>query len=161
MASSAIYDACLTFLESDVRTTVNAEQSNLLVSGSVFASRGRARKPVTYSTTVQIVPVDDVSTREVGLNLEEIDQAFELVCTVRRKATADGASPMNVAEDVARALHRRYSRVSNLAIAPSNATLVASRSERRSINEDPEAGEVVRSVVRVTLTFTEDLAANT
>ena len=163
MASSAIHDALVTYLtgdSGDIRTTVNGEQSNLLPSGSVYLDTGQYTRN-TYSAQVIVRPVKEISQQANGIGSEEITHSFDLVCIVNRKASSDGSTLTDKAEDVARALVRRYQRVSNLSLAPSGGTFVRASARRSDLARTNESGDTSVSVVRASFTFSEALAANT
>lgn len=159
MASAAIYDAATTFLESNVRTVVNAEQSGLLVSGSVTTSRapkgGPSRGQSPFDVSVEIVPVGPWPSRAVGIGVEEVDLAFDLALEVRKKATPRGATQLDVLEDMSRAIVRAYRNVSTLSISVSGATFRRSTASVVTLDETPDKSETARGIVRVVLTFTE------
>ena len=163
--SAATYDAIVTFLETDVRTSVNAEQPDALAVGSVTAARrGLARVPrkdAVAPLSVEIVPVGPWPKRDAGIGEVERDYVFDLKITLRSKATSDGKAQLNTLEDAARALVARYEQVSNLVIAPAGATFRRSTAELREVDDVPQSHELARAVVRAAFTFTEALAANT
>lgn len=163
MASAAIWDALSAWLVTDIRTGVNAEQTNALVAGSVFIARRStslgARDPSTYPLSVAIVlrgrrPEADGT----GWDLVHVDVDLEIV--LRRKDLAKGSSQVNTIEDVVRALERRYRNVSSLAIVVTGATFRRSDARLLELDERPEAGELARAVMRATFSFNEPFAAN-
>lgn len=163
MASSAIHDALVTYLvgdSGDVRTTVNAEQTGLLPSGSVYLHTGQYLRN-TYSTTCEVKPVGEPTQATTGIGLEEITHHFDLIVTTTRKASSDGTALTDKAEDACRALLRRYHLASNLSISPSNATFRRALAKRTELVRSNESGDTARGVVRVSFTFTEALVANT
>ena len=158
MASAAIYDACVSYLESATVTIVNAEQTGLLVTGSVTTSReprGPSRVQSPFPVSVEIVPVGPWASRAVGIGIEEVDLVFDLKIEVRKKAVSSGRSQLDVLEDAARALVRAWRNVSTLSISPSSATFRRSNASLVTLDETPDTIETARAVVRVTLTFTE------
>lgn len=121
MSSVASYDAAVAFLEGDsgdVLSTINAEQLGLLVPGSVKlarAPRGKwPRIPNPFPISVEIVPRGESPVKAVGIGLDEVGQVFDLGCCVRKNTTSDGKAQLNTAEDMVRALVRRYRLVSLL-----------------------------------------------
>jgi hypothetical protein len=170
MAGADLYGAAISFLDGDggdVFSTVNAAFTGTLVSGSVTASRGGTgvspRKAVTPATTVEIVPAGARVERVIGIGWVEVDLAFDLKCTVRKKSTPAGKTQLAAVEAVARALRDRYAGKSNLTVTVTGnlATFRRAACSVTSIDEIPEAGEQARSVARLVLTFTQDLGDNT
>lgn len=165
MASAAIQAAVEAFLATDVRSTVNAEQTGLLVSGSVVVARpatGRApRVQSAYPVSVEIVKASPWASRATGVGLEELDLVYDLKLEVRRKDLPRGANQVALVGNMARALVRRYRDASNLSLTVTGATFRYSDATDQAADEVPDSAELVRACVRATLTFTEDLAANT
>ena len=171
MASAAIKDALMTFLAGDagdVRVTVNAEQAALLAAGSVYEARAasgpEARKANALPLVVEVVHAaerDDLTV--VGIGIAEVLHDVDLVIVQRRKDVAAGATQLGSPEKIRRALVRRYSGVTNLAIsvAASLATFRWARAQVLAVDAEPDVAEIVRAIVRVTFAFTEALAANT
>ena len=164
MASAAIWAAVTTFLEADIITGVNAEQTGALVAGSVTTARAprgsSPRRANAFPLSVEIVPVTPWPRRELGPDDEEVVVLADLHIDLRSKALAQGKTQLTTVENVARALARRYQGRSNLAITISGATFVDASAEVRALDDVSEA-ELERAVVRLALTFTEALAANT
>lgn len=159
MASSATYDALVTYIEAAVITLVNAEQTDLLVAGSVSITREPrgpgARQVNAFPVSVEIVPVGPRVTRQVGIGFEEVDHAFDLRIEVRRKDKPGGKSQLDLVEDVARALVRAWQNVSTLSITVMGATFRKSTASIESLDKTPGSAELTRGVVRATFTFTE------
>lgn len=198
MASSPSYDALVAFLEGDsadgVLEVVNAEQTDLLAAGSVYFSRApRAasgtRKANSLPYVVEIVPRGEAKSKGVGIGYKEVSIALDLSCCFRGKATSEGASQLDVVEDMARAIAHRYDGVSQLAGLSDSVALnsyfgsywprpwfsvpywgsdpdflgsqfVRSTAERVEIDEDATSGERIRAVTRVTFNFLEARASN-
>lgn len=124
MASAAIYNALAAFLDGDagdVASTINAEQTGLLVSGAVTMARTHSksapRRLNPPSVSVEIVPRGESTPKAVGIGYEEVTHAIDLECSVRRKDLPQGKNQLQTVEDMARALVRRYRLVSNLSTA--------------------------------------------
>jgi hypothetical protein len=167
MAGADLYGAAISFLDGnsgDVFATINAAFPSTLVAGSVTASRGgkgpAPRNPTVAASSVEIVPAGRVE-RPIGIGFVEVDLTFDLRCTVRRKDTPAGKTQLQAANNLALALRNRYAGVSNLSLTVSGATFRRSTCSVTSIDEIPESSELARSVARLVLTFTEDLADNT
>lgn len=162
MPSAAIYDAAIAFLESDIITGINAEQSGLMVAGSVTTARrgdARPRRDKQYPASVEIVPADERPARMDGLGWELVELAFDLRCSLRRKSKSEGKDQLDVVEDMARSLERRYRGVSNLTINPAGATFRHSWAQLTAVDTTPEKSEWTHAVVRLSLRFSEAQAA--
>ena len=163
MSSAAVYAACATFLETDVRTGVNAEQTGALVAGSVKTTRrprgSTPRVANAFPLSVEIVPQARAPGRAIGPTHEECDYTFDLEINLRRKALPTGATQLATVEDVARALIRRYQAATGLSITATGATFRRAACFLQAF-EDGSDAELERALVRLTLTFTEALAAN-
>ncbi len=160
--SAQLYDAVATFLEGDqgdVRATLNAELPGALGPGSVTVARSaktrQQRRENAPPLTVEIVPTGPWPAREIGIGWEERDLVFELKTTLRRKDSSAGRAQVSVVGVVARALVSRYAGMSNLKIPAPGAVFRRSAAELLAIDEVPESHELARSVVRLTLTFTQ------
>ncbi len=165
--SAALYEAVVAFLDGDqgdVRTAVNAELPGLLAPGAVTVARAtktrQQRRENAPAVTVEIVPNGPWPAREIGIGYEERDLVFELKTTLRRQDSSAGRSQLSVVGAVARVLVARYAAMSNLKIAVSGAVFRRSAADLLEIDEVPESHELARSVVRLTLTFTQAQGAN-
>lgn len=158
MASAAIYDAMVTYLEAATISIVNAEQTGLLVAGSVTVSRSprratRAQAP--FPVSVEIVPAGPWPSRTIGVGVEELDAVFELKIEVRKKSLPSGKTQIDVVEDVARALIRAWRNTAGLSITATGATFRRSTAMLVSLDETPDTVETCRGVVRASFTWTE------
>ena len=160
--SAQLYAAVAAFLEGDqgdVQATVNAELPNLLGKGAVTVARAartrQQRRENAPPVTVEIVPTGPWPAREIGIGWEERDLVFELKTTLRRQDSSAGRAQLSVVGVAARALVVRYSGMSNLKLAAPDAVLRRASAELLTIDEVPESHELARSVVRLTLTFTQ------
>lgn len=167
MSSAALWTAVAAWLvgdSGDVRTTVNAEQTGLLVAGSVYAAReaagAAARKANALPLAVEVELLRRAS-RVVGIGFEEVDLVVGLSIRLRKKATTPGATQLSVVESVARALARRYAGATNLGITVTGATFVRAAAEVTDLDVEPDEGELEAGLVTATFTFLEDQAANT
>jgi hypothetical protein len=165
--SAALYEAAVAFLDGDqgdVRTAVNAEIAGLLVSGSVTVARAtktrQQRRENAPPLTVEIVPLGPWPAREVGIGFEERDLVFELKTTLRRKDQSAGRTQLSSVGEVARVLVARYQAMSDLSLSVAGASFRRSVAELLEIDEAPESHELARSVVRLTLTFTQAQGEN-
>lgn len=167
MASAASFDACITFLDGDagdVRTTINAEQTGLLVAGSVTTARSPrgagTRKANAFPVSVEVAPVGPSTAKAIGIGMEEVSHSFDLECSVRKKSLT-GKEQIDQVEDMCRALIRRYRGVTDLDFSfDPTVTFVSADAQRTAIDTDPEAAERIRAVTRVTFTFLESRATN-
>jgi hypothetical protein len=162
MSSAALVEAALAFLPDDVSASVNAEKPGLLVPGAVTAARAKRRglrRDKPFAASVEIVLVTRRDEAE-GIGVARVNLDFDLRCALRQKDTSEGAAQAAVVEYMARALVRRYEGVSNLPIAAVGASFRYAQAHVRVVDESPEQGELARSVVRLTLTFSEPLAEN-
>lgn len=161
MSSAALYDAAIAFLEGDVLATVNQEQPGLLVPGSVTAARavkkrfGRRDKP--NAAAIEIVLVRRREEAE-GIASDRVVLDFDLRCLVRQKDATEGKKQARLVDDMARALVHRYRRAAELQVAAPGATLRYSDAQVLHVDEEPDSGELARSVVRLSFTFSETLA---
>ena len=180
--SSPSYDTAVAFLVADIPDVVEAEQPGILNASVVIVSRvprgtwPRSANP--RSVSVEIVARGETPVKAVGIGYDEVSQVFDLMCCVRKTTPSTGAPALDIAEDLARALFRRYRLTSGLEmtmIAPEQAFGVAfprpaftvpyfgsevavtrfvrSDAKRIEIDADPEAPNRVRAVTRVTFTF--------
>ncbi len=168
MSKDSLYEAALTFLEGDqgdVLAAVNAELPGTLGPGSVTAARAtrtrQQRRENAPPLTVEIVPVGPWPAREVGIGFEERDLVFELKTTLRRKDLSAGRAQLASVGEVARVLVEHYRARSNLALAAKDALFRFSSAEVLEIDQVQDSHEIARSVVRLTLTFTQSQGANT
>ncbi len=161
MSSAALYEAAIAFLEGDVLATVNQEKPGLLVPGSVTAARAVkkrfARRDKPNAAAVEIVLVRRRDESE-GLASDRVVLDFDLRCLVRQKDATEGKQQARLVDDMARALVRRFRRVVDLQLAAPGATFRYSDAQVLHVDEEPDSGELARSVVRLTLTFSEVLA---
>jgi len=161
LSSAALYQAAIAFLEGDVLATVNQEQPGLLVPGSVTAARFSrkrfARRDKPNAAAVEVVLIRRREEAE-GLASDRVVLDFDLRCLVRQKDATEGKQQARVADDMARALVRRFRRVADLQLAAPGATFRSSDAQVFHVDEEPDSGELARCVVRLTLTFSEALA---
>lgn len=169
MSSAALWDALAAFLAHDtnagsVRVAVNAEQTNALAEGSVYVARraqgAAARRVNALPLAVELV-LADRRERVVGIGGAEVDLTVALSIKLRRKSTSPGATQVDVVEDVARALVRRYQLATNLGITVAGATFLRSTAEVEELDAEPDEGELQAASVRAVFTFLEPLGANT
>jgi len=165
--SAPLYEAAIAFLDGDqgdVRTSVNAEFPGLLVAGSVTVARAaktrQQRRENAPPLTLEIVPQGPWPAREVGIGFEERDLVFELKTTLKRKDQSAGRVQLSLVGEVARVLVARYQAMSNLDLPVTGAFFRRSSAEILEIDEAPESHELARSVVRLTLTFTQAQGEN-
>lgn len=165
--SAALWTAVASFLvgdSGDVRTTVNAEQTGLLVSGSVYAAReaygaaGRKTNALPLAVEVELLRR---ASRVVGIGFEEVDLVVGLSIRLRKKSPPTGSTQLSVVESVARALARRYAGATNLSVSASGATFVRAAAEVTDLDVEPDEGELEAGLVAATFTFLEPQAANT
>lgn len=174
MASADLAGAVLTFLgdngntPGDLRNSINNEINALLGNGCVVVTRaGRSgqrlprRDPAT-GAQVEIVLVSTPRGRVVGIGMQERDVVVDVKFTYTKKDTFQGFNQLTQAKDVARAVVARYDGMSFLTIpvASNLGTFRRSRAEVLEIDEIPDSSELIRSVVRLTFTFTEAMATN-
>lgn len=162
MSSAALLEAAFTFLEGDVLAAVNQEQPGLLVPGSVTAARPAtrhrfARRDKPNAATVEIALFRRREESE-GIGTDRVLLEFDLRCAVRTKDQSEGKAQAQLTADLARALVRHYRRVSEIALPVAGATLRYADAFVFRVDEDPSSGELARSIVRLTLTFSEALA---
>ena len=161
MSSAALYEVAVTFLEADVLATVNQEQPGLLGAKAVTAARSAkrrfARRDKSLPAAVEIVFVKRREEAE-GLNSDRVHLEFDLRCIVCRKDASEGKQQARVADDMARALVRRFRRATELPLAAPGVAFRSADAAMLHVDEEPDSGEVARSVVHLTLTFSEALA---
>lgn len=161
MSSAALYRAAVAFLEGDVLATVNQEQPGLLAPGSVTAARAAkkrfARRDKSTAAAVEIVLVRRREEAE-GLASDRVHLDFDLRCLVRQKDATEGKEQARVVDDMARALVRRFRRVADLPLPAPGVTFRHADAQVLHVDEEPDSGELARSVVRLTLTFSEALS---
>ena len=165
--SAQLYEAAVLFLDGDqgdVRTAVNAEVPGLLAPGSVTVARAaktrQQRRENAPPLTVEIVPMGPWPAREVGIGFEERDLVFELKTTLKRKDQSAGRAQLSLVGEVARVLVARYQAMSNLPVTVTGAFFRRASAEILEIDEAPESHELARSVVRLTLAFTQAQGVN-
>jgi len=163
--STDFYTTAIAFLVGDggdIRAKVNAEQENLLPAGSVIAARferHRAQRRENAPTpTIEVVLATPPISRKIGVGVRERDLAFDLRITARLKAGSDGATQAALVQKIVRALLYRYVGATNLAI--SGVHFRRSHAEVTAADDVPASSELIRSVVRLTLTFSDVEASN-
>ena len=159
--SAALYEAAVAFLEADVLAAINQEQPALLAPGSVTAARatkGRSvRRDKPHAATVEIVLVRRREEAE-GIDSDRVVLELELRCVVRRKDQSEGKDQAQLTADMARALVRHFRRVTDLNVPAAGATFRHADAAVYRVDDDPGSGELARSIVRLTLTFSEALS---
>ena len=160
MTAAALYDAAVAFLEADVLAAVNAEQPGLLAAGSVTAARLTknrfARRDKPHAATVEIVLFRRREETE-GIGSDRVHLDFDLRCIVRRKDQSEGKEQARTADEIARAIVRRYRRTADLQLPVTGAALRYTDAHLLHVDDEPASGEVTRAVTRLTLTFSEAL----
>jgi len=161
VSSAALYEAAASFLEAEVLAAVLSEQPGLLAPGAVTAARSVkhrfARRDKPHPMTVEVVLFRRREEAE-GLSSDRVHLDFDLRCIVRQKDQSEGKDQARLAADVARALVRHFRRVAELNVPVAGATLRDADASLLHVDEDPSSGELARSVVRLTLTFSEVLS---
>jgi hypothetical protein len=161
MSSAALYEAALAFLEKDVFEAVNQEQPGLLVPGSVTAARATKNRPARrdkpHATTVEIVLAKRREEAE-GIGSDRVYLDFDLRCSLRQKDQSEGKEQARLTDEVARALVRHYRRISELPLPVPGASFRYADAHILQVDEDPKPFELARSIVRLTLTFSEVLS---
>ena len=159
--SAALYEAALAFLEGDVLAAINQEQPGLLAPGSVTAARatkGRfARRDKPHAATVEIVLFRRREEAE-GIDSDRVVLELDLRCVVRRKDQSEGKDQAQLTADMARALVRHFRRGTDLNVPVAGATFRHADAVVQRVDDDPSSSELARSIVRLTLTFSEALA---
>lgn len=160
MSAAALYDAAVAFLEADVFAAVNGEQPGLLAPGSVTGARSTksriARRDKLHAATVEIA-LFRIREEADGIDTDRVHLDFDLRCVVKRKDQSEGKEQARTADAIARTIVRHYRRVAGLQLPVPGATFRSADAQVLRVDDEPASGEVVRSVVRLTLTFSEAL----
>ena len=162
MSSAALLEAAFTFLEGDVLAAINQEQPGLLAPGSVTAARTTTRhrfvrRDKPNAATVEIALFRRREESE-GIGTDRVHLEFDLRCAVRTKDQSEGKAQALLTADMARALVRHFRRVPDVNLQVAGATFRYADAQIFRVDEDPSSGELARSIVRLTLTFSEALA---
>lgn len=149
MSAAALYEAALAFLELDLRATVNQEQPDLLEAGSVTAARATktriARRDKPHAATLEIV-LSRRREEPEGIDTDRVHLDFDVRCLLRKKDQSEGGELARLAEDVARALVRRYRRIADMPVPVLGATFRYVDAFVLRVDDDLRSGELVRSV---------------
>ncbi len=159
--SAALYEAAVSFLESEVMAAVNAELPGLLVPSSVTGARATknrfARRDKPHAATVEVVLFRRREESD-GIDTDRVLLELDLRCVVRKKDQSEGKDQAQLTSDMARALVRHFRRVSDLNVPVQGASFRYADAFVLRVDEDPSSGELARSIVRLTLTFSEELS---
>lgn len=175
--SADLYGAVAEFLAGDagdVFAVVNLAAGSppgpaLMQPGTVYVSRPdaslesrEAALPTVHKfPRIEVRSVAAGADRVSGIGWADRDAVFDLTAIARRDALDLGVTQIATLELITRAIRTRYSDVTNLAIAPSGATLLRASAGVTRMDEAPGSPELARATVRVTFTFLEAQADNT
>jgi hypothetical protein len=167
--SADLYSATTLYLNGDtgsVRAAINGDAGAIMAAGSVNVARrdvnDTPRRTNSFPLSAEIVPVEEPAHRAIGIGWRERDAVFDVICTVHRKGNLIGATQVAQLEAMLRALVFYFDGMTTLLIPVNtgSATFRYARAAEVSRDTRADSHELIRGVVRLTFTFTEEQKAN-